>query len=432
MRQMQLEFDVIGSMMVLNEYFYYGVAYLDENCFLNTDAQKVFRVLKKLYEEGKDVESELLTKYFDESFEGTLSYLVEFCLDSKERFKACVRELSERKKERQFAEIANKIAKGEIDKEKALEKLAEISIKQEEKIKTARDACKGFLELYEQKDSFPSVPSYVDKLELHVRFEYITTIAARPSIGKTVFALGIIKKQAEQGHPVLFFSQELPVDEEIMPRLIAMELGVTLDDVKEKRVPAKKVVEVVEKIENLPIEFIDGKVTIPRFKAIVYAHKEWLTQGDKRGVIWVDYFQLFRRHTKFENEKAFLDYVVDTCVDITKTLKIPVILLAQINREARTGKKTRPTMDQIKGTGNLEQASTNILVLHRDFDNSPNVLDAYIDKTRNKGRGLVSFPFVKGFPVFDENEDQKKVEQVVEGVENTEQDDDYNFEGFDF
>jgi hypothetical protein len=45
---------------------------------------------------------------------------------------------------------------------------------------------------------------------------------------------------------------------------------------------------------------------------------------------------------------------------------------------------------------------------------------------------LVSFPFIKGFPVFDENEDQKKVEQVVEGVENTEQDNDYNFEGFDF
>ncbi|OMH39944.1 DnaB-like helicase C-terminal domain-containing protein [Desulfurobacterium indicum] len=386
MKQLELEYSVIGSMLMFDKMFYYGTAFLTSNCFVSPDLKKAFEILQYKAGEGTSVEKDIVESWFPEELKNTILLAVEYAWGNFEKFKSWCSELLKRANERKTLEIAQKLADGEISKEKALELLAQNSSK-ELPVYSSKTALAAFLELYENEDSFPSVPTYVEELDLNFSFEYLTIIAARPSIGKTVFALSLMKRQAENGHPVLFFSQELPVKEEVMARLIAMELDVPLHHVKQKWVGMEKIIEASGALENLPMEFVCGKVTVPQFMATVYAYKEWLTSQKEKGIIYVDYLQLFAEHRKFDTKKAFYDYVVETCVELTKELKIPIVLLAQINREARTGKKVRPTMDQIKGSGDIEQQATNIIVLHRDFENklTEKTLQIFIDKCRLKG-----------------------------------------------
>ncbi len=428
-RQAELEYSVIGSMLVSDDCFRYGAAFLDESVFLNSDNKEIFKVLKKKAEEGESVEKGIVEKWFEEAFkerdkkekerlEGQLLFAVEFALGSFERFKGFVDELRSRFKKRFIAEIAQKVAEGKISEDEAKELLLQKTEGPE--VLSQDEILVRFVKLYENEETFPYVPTYYDPLDQKVRFEYLTIVAARPSIGKTVFALGLLKKQAENGHPVLFFSQELPAVEEIQARLVAMELGKPLSYVKEQWAKLEEVVKAAGRLYTLPVKYISGKVTVPQFASLIYAHLDWLRGGEKPGIVWVDYLQLFKRHRNFQNQKEFIDYAVDVCVELTKELRIPIVLLAQVNREARTGKKIRPTMDQIKGSGDIEQQATNVLVLHRDFENSPDILEVFVDKSRLKGRSFVTVPFVNGFPDFDERFVQKV--QTQETV---------NLEGFD-
>jgi replicative DNA helicase len=433
LKQAELEYSVLGSMLIDDRCFYYGAAFLNEDYFVISDSKELFRILKAKAEEGESVEKGLVEVWLEEElkvdkeqrkrFEAFVSVLIEYAYP--QRFQSYCEELQRRYKRRCVAEVAKKLAAGEISEEKAAELLLEREA--EGKAITQVDALTEFIKLYEKEDAFPFVPTYYDPLDQKVRFEYLTIVAARPSIGKTVFALSLMKKQAENGHPVLFFSQELPVVEEIQPRLVAMELGVPLDYVKEKWAREEEVLHTVRHLEELPIRYVDSRVTIPQFAALIHANAEWLKGGDKPGIVWVDYLQIFKKHRNFQNQKEFLDYAVEVCVEITKELKIPIVLLAQINREARTGKKLRPTMDQLKGSGDIEQQATNVIVLHRNFEDSPETLEIYIDKSRLKGRSWLTVPFRKGFPDLDGRFSQELKEPQKEEEAPQEVFDDFEF-----
>ncbi len=409
-KQAELEYTVLGSMLMLDRCLTYGAAFLNEDVFLVKEHQEIFSVLKTYSEQGGSVESGLVEEFFKKAFkdrkpkereglENKLLLLVEYAVDNFELFANYCEELVKRYEKRRIGEIAKKLSDGEISEEEAAEELLKKTTAPN--VISQENALLNFLKLYEEEDPFPFVPAYHHEFDLKVRFEHITVVAARPGIGKTVFALAMAKRQAENGHPVLFFSQELPVKDDIIPRLIAMELGVSLESIKGQFASLSQVVEATGRIEKLPIRYIDGKITVPQFAAIVHAHREWLTEGEKRGIIYIDYLQFFKPHKNGMTQKDKIDYAMDVCVELTKELRVPIVMLAQINRQVATGKKIRPTMDHLKGSGDIEQSATNVLILHRDLENSPDALEVFIDKSRLKGRSRLVIPFIKGFPDLD-------------------------------
>lgn len=189
------------------------------------------------------------------------------------------------------------------------------------------------------------------------------TIAARTSIGKTSLALsmayeiGII-----QNEPLGFISIEMPA-EQIIYKLIGMDLKDAIYSRIRKGSLSEEDLERIKKFMNKYTgkRFIiddTARMDIHEFKS--KARLMSARYGIK--VLFVDYIQLVKAHEARSQEHE-VALASSTCKEIAKELHIPVIALAQLNRE--TDKNGEPEISQIRWSGAVEQDSDIIIMIER-------------------------------------------------------------------
>ncbi|SMO61558.1 Replicative DNA helicase [Balnearium lithotrophicum] len=401
-RDVELEYTVIGTMLVDEKAFYYGISRLRPDDFVLTDLQKIFSMLKEGFENGKTFEEattcipkEIANKKERESLESTLLYAVEFAIENEKKFKVCVEKLIESSKKRKELEIAEKLASGKITREEALGLLSDLERDRQEKGGTVAEVGSRWLEKMEEIYNQDTVPGiHTGSGEIDQYFSYrneLTLICARPSIGKTVTGLALALNQAKRGIKVQFFSLEL-TEEEVMARLISIHTGIPLKRIVFGWEDFETIVNAVTEIESLPLHIEAGQFTMPQIKARIFE-----VQPD---IVYIDYVQIIHNHSKdFKTRKEFLDYASAELREISKNT-CPVVALAQLNRGVRTG-KDKPSLENIKETGNLEQDASNILLLHRNLKEAPDKLVIQIAKCRvNKAGSEIIVDFDNGFPHF--------------------------------
>jgi len=402
-KRRELELSVLGT--ILSDFwvgeaafeekaFNWAMANLTEEDFIIKEHKEVFKLTKKLHEEGK-VRSEIIREV-EKKFEDLYSYLVEFAVATLERFLVLSKELIKDTVERKKAEIGQLLSSGEITEKEAIERLNEVGKRLEDQDKKPIDAIVEFLgELSEGENKriytgFPMLDSYIV-----FRPGEVSIVGARPSVGKTATAVVMSHNQLINGYKVLFFSMELPA-KEIMLRMLSYVTDWNLREIKNGRVPLDVLSEEADKLSNLPLIIYDNpNLTIPLIRAKIQEH-----QPD---IVYIDYVQRIVEHKKFDRRLVFLNYVSIELTNIAKEFKVPIVALAQLNRGTRAGKDI-PTMENLKDTGHLEQDATNIILLHRDFKESPHVMQFLIAKCREGApRESISYPFVNGFPQPDPN-----------------------------
>lgn len=228
-------------------------------------------------------------------------------------------------------------------------------------------------------------------------------IAARPSMGKTAFAISMAQKMLEQGTSILFFTLEMS-KEQITQRLLSIETEIPISNIKTGKLTSEewnKMESVISKIQSLPL-IIDDEPSLSTLSLIAKC-KNYTKKYAIQAII-VDYIQLMQASGKNQNRENSVAEISRTMKLIAKSLNVPVFALSQLNRdvEKRQGDK-RPQLSDLRESGAIEQDADIVCFIHRpekygieitdDGESTEGLAQIIFAKHRNGELGDVSLHF---------------------------------------
>lgn len=193
----------------------------------------------------------------------------------------------------------------------------------------------------------------------------LVIIGARPSTGKTAFALQLAINAASTGTPVMFFSLEMGA-EALVQRVESNLSDVMLKDIRRPALISdslwEKYTASEKKLANLPIYIDDTPgLTISEFRA--KAKKFNKKHGVKLFII--DYLQLMQGNPNAYNREAEISSISRGLKNVGKELDVTVIPLSQLNRVSARGTDNVPQLSDLRESGAIEQDADVVILMHR-------------------------------------------------------------------
>lgn len=190
-------------------------------------------------------------------------------------------------------------------------------------------------------------------------------IAARPSVGKTAFALSIAENIAiRQKKKVGFFSLEMN-GTSLTDRLLSAESDVNFSYIRSGRIPtsdADKVFQAAERLYELDTLFIQDTPNMKLYDLRSQARKMVRDEGVQ--VIFIDYIGLIDTESKGDVPRfEQIGMVSRSLKQLARELEIPVVTLCQVGRE---GEKQEPTLANLRDSGSIEQDADLVIILHKE------------------------------------------------------------------
>lgn len=267
-------------------------------------------------------------------------------------------------------------------------------------------------ELYENgSEDVTGVPTgfyEMDKMTAGLQPGDLIILAARPSMGKTAFALNIGEHVAvKEQLPVLVFSMEMGASQ------LAMRMLGSLGRIDQQHLRTGKLAddewgrlsEAVERLRNVSV-FIDETPALTPTELRARARRQARMCG-KLGLIIVDYLQLMSGSTSGdENRATEIGEISRGLKALAKELQCPVIALSQLNRSVEQRTDKRPMMSDLRESGAIEQDADVIMFIYRDDyynkdSKEPGVTEIIIGKQRNGPVGTVRLAFLKPLTKFE-------------------------------
>ena len=218
----------------------------------------------------------------------------------------------------------------------------------------------------------PSGYPSIDRITQGWQKSDLIILAARPSVGKTAFALNIARNAAvESNMPVAVFSLEMSADQ-LGKRLITTESGLSGEKIKGgvklEQYEWVQLEDTLKRLAKAPL-YIDDTPGIPIMEFRTKAKRLVKQKGVR--LIVVDYLQLMQGPVELrglrEQEVAAISRTLKATA---KELNIPIIALSQLSRNAvqRTGGTGKPQLSDLRESGSIEQDADMVLFIHRpDF-----------------------------------------------------------------
>lgn len=209
----------------------------------------------------------------------------------------------------------------------------------------------------------PSGLTTIDRITSGWQQTDLIILAARPSVGKTAFALKLAKEAAIFNFPTIFFSLEMSSGQ-LATRLISSECDNTQMELRKGIVSDwVKIEKTVTKFQNIPL-YIDDKanLSISQLKSRLIIYKQKF--GIKMAII--DYLQLISGTGSEKIREQVVSNIARSLKICAKELNIPIIALSQLNRsvESRTNKK--PVLSDLRESGAIEQDADMVIFLSRE------------------------------------------------------------------
>lgn len=193
-----------------------------------------------------------------------------------------------------------------------------------------------------------------------LRRGHVAVLAARPGMGKSALASAISTRAANHGATALVFSMEMTAKDWV--RRAVQELGeLAVDDIGEERLTTK-VDAVVQALETLPLWVEDQSGM-----SVEAIHATCRRTKRKHGLdlVVVDYMQLARTTTRTQNREREVAEVSQGLLGIAKSLNVAVLALAQLNRGVESRPNKRPTLADLRDSGQIEQDAHEVFFLYR-------------------------------------------------------------------
>ncbi|SFI02977.1 MULTISPECIES: replicative DNA helicase [unclassified Bacillus (in: firmicutes)] len=234
-------------------------------------------------------------------------------------------------------------------------------------------------------------------------------VGARPSMGKTAFALNIAQNAALTGVATAIFSLEMG-DKQLLKRMVSSTGNI--DGTKMKN-PKKlfsledwnKASKAMGTINNLPLEIYDNAgVTIQEIFAKTNKLKR--NHPDKRLLVVIDYLQLITGDAKHKgNRMQEISEISRKLKVMARSLDVCVIALSQLSRGVESRQDKRPMLSDLRESGQIEQDADLIMFLYREdyYDKetpNKNIIEIILAKQRNGPVGVVELAFIKEFSKF--------------------------------
>lgn len=227
-------------------------------------------------------------------------------------------------------------------------------------------------------------------------------VAARPSMGKTSFAMNVAENVSLGGKKVLFFSMEMSKDQ-LLSRSVASVGSIEFDKVRRANLDDDDMARMTAATGRL----IGSGLSIDDAAALTVMDVRARSRRAARAgldLIVVDYLGLMTG--KGENKNLEVASISAGLKALAKELKVPVVVLAQLNREVDKRADKRPVMSDLRDSGAIEQDADVILMIYRDEvydDKSPakGTAEILIRKQRNGPLGMVRLNFQGQFCRFE-------------------------------
>jgi replicative DNA helicase len=263
--------------------------------------------------------------------------------------------------------------------------------------------------LYNHKGGVTGIPSGfpdLDKMTSGFQRNDLIIVAARPSVGKTAFALNIAQNvSVRAGETVAIFSLEMSAPQ-LVQRMICAEANVDAGRMRTGFLEGddwEKLSMAIGSLSEAQV-FIDDTPGIT--VADIRAKCRRLKKEKGLGMVLIDYLQLISGRGKAgENRQQEVSEISRTLKQIARELEVPVIALSQLSRGVEQRQDKRPLMSDLRESGSIEQDADIVAFLYRDdyYDKETekkNIIEIIIAKQRNGPVGTVELVFLKNFNKF--------------------------------
>lgn len=245
----------------------------------------------------------------------------------------------------------------------------------------------------------------LDSVMLGMEPEEIIVIGGRTSMGKTSAGLSIIKSVAvDRKLPVAIFSLEMSKDQ-LVDRLLSMTSGVPSQDLKTGKVREgdwPKLIAGKAALQAAPLHIDDtAGISVARMRPRLRRLSSKLAaKGTPLAAVMVDYVQLMTDPTARENRQQEVSAVSRGLKTMAREFGVPILVLAQMNRDTEKKGNKRPLLSELRDSGSLEQDADKVLLLYRDEYYNPDsedkgVAEINVAKHRNGPTGVVKLAWIE-------------------------------------
>ncbi|WP_332696987.1 replicative DNA helicase [Halalkalibacter lacteus] len=292
-----------------------------------------------------------------------------------------------------------------------LQQIQELTIKKQHR--TKKEILADVVEtLHEPTEDLLGRPSGIidlDKMTGGWQKQDLIIIAARPSVGKTAFALQMGAVNCRRGGVTTFFSLEM-ADRQLAIRWINAEGRI--DGMKWKNptrffsaADYRQAVNAIGAIEKWDMEIIDNpSIKVSEIRSKLSEIKRRYPNRDH--LVIIDYLQLIQPSNKRgENRQQEVSEISRSLKAMARELDVPIIALSQLSRKVESRQEKRPMMSDIRESGSIEQDADIVAFLYRDdyYDketDQPNKIEIMVAKQRNGPVGTVEVLFEKEYGRF--------------------------------
>jgi replicative DNA helicase len=272
-------------------------------------------------------------------------------------------------------------------------------------------------------DYIPTGFERLDKAIIGFHKKSISTIAARPGVGKTAFLLQLKRNLLSAGHKVGVISLEMDA-ESLFVRDLSAKTKINSMNIESGKLTLDEYEEIKESADNIAGEnyFVDDspKQTV---KTVMHRINKWKIQNGV-DIVFLDYLTLLKSegNDKYNRFDLEISKMTEELRIFSKETGTPIVILSQLNREVEKRADKRPQLSDLRESGSIEQDSRLVMFLYSpsdykiDYTKEEGHVDYYTDeqkliepaeyleiiiaKNRSGLRGAVPLQYLKGIQTF--------------------------------
>lgn len=415
MENKHAEQSVIGS--ILLEGSLYKDLRLENKHFGSTIHQKIYQSIERVAEKEQDIDVVTVTTELGDDINniGGVSYLTDLAgsIPSTASLKHYETAVFESYRKRVTRQIALKYAENPNDESlhdliSELETIREIGIQAQER--TITDYLSEIIDDMstspeELNQGFKTGFADFDEMTGGLQRGDLIIIAARPSVGKTAFALNIASGHCKNRGTSHIFSLEMGT-KSLLQRLISSEGKINGQKWRSMAFATEdysNAMDSVGIISTWDLEIYDQTRTINDIRPLIRNAVNNDPEGNH--LIIIDYLQLLQSAGRFENRNLEVGAMTRELKLLAMELDVPIVLLSQLSRAVEQRQDKRPMLSDLRDSGNIEQDADVVGFLYRDdyYDaesERQNIIEIIISKQRNGPTGTVSLAFLKEYGKF--------------------------------
>lgn len=270
--------------------------------------------------------------------------------------------------------------------------------------------------LHDRKETVTGIPTGfrdLDSLTSGFHNSEFIVVAARPSMGKTALCLNISQYAGlKTDYTIGFFSLEM-AKEQVMVRLLCAEAQLDIKKVRTGFIGERD----FEKLKLSAEALSRAKIYVDETPALTVmemkAKARRLKMEQHLDLVFIDYIQLMRPGSRFENRTQEMSYISRSLKELAKEIKIPVVGISQLSRSPEKGRREPiPQLSDLRESGAIEQDADVVIFIYRPEFYHPNdenirgIADVNVAKQRNGPTGRINLAFIREYARFADMEFQ--------------------------